>query len=182
MEEVEALNREVHVRDRESHPDGGSEPRTMANLTLKHVDEGGVIVSKVASRVYSDLRFYRWGEEMVPGERLNDIPLNYPEFVPRDQDWMLRNLTTREFVTATGIAIGKELIEGPFILGIGFGDAVIVRTLWTSSGIPFLRHSHNSQIGRGIWAGHRFEITTRAALQVRYHQCSAFILNTYGSM
>lgn len=54
----------------------------------------------------------------------------------------------------------KDFIQGPFIFGIGFGHALQARAMWTSSRMPYLQYG--AQIGRGVWAGHRFDITTRS--------------------
>lgn len=80
-------------------------------------------------------------------------------FIPRDQAWILRNLTTREFVTAAGIALDKKFIDGPFIKGIGFGEVVMSRVCWASYFRTDLAYSR--YVNRGIWAGDRFDITTR---------------------
>lgn len=83
-------------------------------------------------------------------------------FEARDQAWILRNLTTKEFVTAAGIALDEKLIDGPFIRGIGFGEVVTLRTLWTSKPLDYLSSFTNSNPKhRGVWAGHRFDITTQ---------------------
>lgn len=80
-------------------------------------------------------------------------------FVPKDQAWILRNLTTKEFVTSGGIALDEKFINGPFIRGIGFGEVVMSRTCWSSS--DSISMAYRGQIHRGVWAGHRFDITTR---------------------
>lgn len=73
---------------------------------------------------------------------------------PANQPWILRNLTTKEFVRADGIALAPQLINGPDIRGIGFAELLILKTLWTNTA---------NVLGcnpRGVWAGHRFDITT----------------------
>ncbi|KAI1194513.1 hypothetical protein F5X97DRAFT_311084 [Nemania serpens] len=82
-------------------------------------------------------------------------------YYPRDQPWVLRNLTTKEFVRAEGIAIKPEYVHGPNIELAGFGEVIILRTCWSGSlcDIPI-----NGTTGqpRGVWAGHRLDITTLA--------------------
>lgn len=79
-------------------------------------------------------------------------------FLPTDQAWILRNLTTKEFVTSGVIALDAKFIHGPFIQGIGFGEVVVSRSCWTSS---FTHMCYEGHIRRGVWAGHRLDITTR---------------------
>ncbi|KFY65414.1 hypothetical protein V496_02606 [Pseudogymnoascus sp. VKM F-4515 (FW-2607)] len=80
-------------------------------------------------------------------------------FIPRDQAWILWNLTRREFVTAVGIALEEKFIDGPFIKGIGFGEIVMLLVCWSSFFEPDLAYSR--YVNRGVWAGDRFDITTR---------------------
>lgn len=82
----------------------------------------------------------------------------YRDYFPRDQPWILRNLTTKEFVRAEAIALKPEFIKGPHIVGLGFGEVLLSRISWTSAALNI---EDPANIGRGIWAGHRFDITTR---------------------
>lgn len=91
--------------------------------------------------------------------KCSKICANGSLFVPKDQAWILRNLTTKEFVTSGGIALDEKFINGPFIRGIGFGEVVMSRTCWSSS--DRISMTYRGQIHRGVWAGHRFDITTR---------------------
>ncbi|ELR08551.1 hypothetical protein VC83_04049 [Pseudogymnoascus destructans] len=86
------------------------------------------------------------------------IHANDSAFLPRDQAWILRNLTTKEFVTAIGIALDAKYIDGPFIGCIGFGEVVMSRICWSSD--PSISMRYTGEIWRGVWAGHRFDITT----------------------
>jgi hypothetical protein len=97
---------------------------------------------------------------------------------PEDRKWVLRDLTTKEFVSAERVALYPDFVEGPFVKGLGFGEAVLTRICWSStpkcgiwdSYIGFLDCETGSDwdigIGpswdfhRGVWAGHRFDITT----------------------
>jgi hypothetical protein len=98
---------------------------------------------------------------------------------PEDRKWVLRNLTTKEFVRAESMALRPEFVQGPFVRGLGFGAAVLAQICWSSTGkcgfndscweydqgfgtgsdsdivLPSLRRPH-----RGVWVGHRFDITT----------------------
>lgn len=59
------------------------------------------------------------------------VILNPPHYPP-NQLWIRRNLTAKEFVLPTAVALKPEYINGPFIRGLGFGEVVMVRTCWTS--------------------------------------------------
>lgn len=97
--------------------------------------------------------------EQLNAKRL-EICFNGSGLVPMDQTWILRNLTTKEFVTSTGVALDPKLIRGPLIRGIGFDNVIVLRTCWSTTSnnnnIPYSEKVH-----RGVWAGHRFDITTR---------------------
>ncbi|KAL7895876.1 hypothetical protein HDV63DRAFT_406107 [Trichoderma sp. SZMC 28014] len=83
----------------------------------------------------------------------------YPNYFPRDQPWILRNLTTKQFVRAEAIALKPEFIRGPHIIGLGFGEVLLSRITWTGAALEI----HDpANIRRGIWAGHCFDITTLA--------------------
>ncbi|KFZ10050.1 hypothetical protein V501_05354 [Pseudogymnoascus sp. VKM F-4519 (FW-2642)] len=134
------------------------------NLTYPHsgiVDYASLTANALASRTYYAClrRFDRYPSFELRAELLW-IYTERPDFTPRQESWILRNLTRKEFVTAEGIALEKDFIDGPFIFGIGFGDVVVARTLWSSKGTSHL--GYRDQIGRGIWAGHRFDIITRS--------------------
>jgi len=82
-------------------------------------------------------------------------------YLPQDQPWILRNLMTKEFVRSEAIALKPEFIHGPNIDAVGFGEAIMLRSCWsTSSSINM--DDALSHISRGVWAGHCFDITTFA--------------------
>ncbi|UKZ74034.1 hypothetical protein TrVFT333_001688 [Trichoderma virens FT-333] len=81
-------------------------------------------------------------------------------YFPRDQPWILRNLTAKEFVRSEAIALRPEFIHGPFIDGFGFGEVIISRICWST--FPCSSMNCAVPIHRGVWAGHGFDITTLA--------------------
>ncbi|KAF5122558.1 hypothetical protein E5D57_013042 [Metarhizium anisopliae] len=87
---------------------------------------------------------------------------SYRQYFPQDQPWILRNLTTKQFVRAEAIALKQEFIHGPDIDVLGFGHAVLLRICWSSRPVP---HVDPENIARGIWAGHCFDITMLAKHQ-----------------
>ncbi len=78
------------------------------------------------------------------------------DFYPEDQPWILRNLTTQEYVRSEAIAIKPEYIHGPHIDVLGFGEVVLSRICWSTDETCNMM----TNISRGLWAGHRFDITT----------------------
>jgi hypothetical protein len=79
-------------------------------------------------------------------------------FCPVEKSWILRNLTTKQFVRSEGIALRPDFIGGPHIKILGFGHVVLSRICWSSDSNTGLDYKGN--IHRGIWAGHSFDITT----------------------
>ncbi|KAI0381950.1 hypothetical protein F5Y04DRAFT_253656 [Hypomontagnella monticulosa] len=79
------------------------------------------------------------------------------DFYPQGQQWILRNLTTKEFVRSEAIALDPTFIHGPDIDGIGFGHVILSRICWSTD--PLGRIENPTNIMRGVWAGHRFDIT-----------------------
>jgi hypothetical protein len=86
------------------------------------------------------------------------------QFFPKNKKWVLRNLTTSEFVTADAIALKPDCIEGPQIKGLGFGEVVLSRICWSSN--PDSSLLCNLPLHRGAWAGHRLDIVTTEKLQM----------------
>ncbi|KAG6153407.1 hypothetical protein E4U35_003920 [Claviceps purpurea] len=81
------------------------------------------------------------------------------DFYPRDEVWILRNLTTHQYVRREPLELQPGLAHGPFVQGIGFGCVVLSRISWSSDSSVAL-HDPTGRIHRGLWAGHRFDITT----------------------
>jgi hypothetical protein len=82
------------------------------------------------------------------------------EYYPVDQPWILRNLTMKEYVRSVAVALKPEYIHGPNIEVLGFGGVVLSRICWSSSPNHSMRY--DGDIHRGVWAEHRFDITTFA--------------------
>ena len=85
------------------------------------------------------------------------------DFFPKKEVWVLRNLTTREFVRGDAIALREDLVGGPLIEGLGFGEVVLSRICFSSYNASM---SYEGEIHRGVWSGHRFDITTLRKLQM----------------
>jgi hypothetical protein len=93
-------------------------------------------------------------------EIIETVHPEFSQFYPEDVPWILRNLTTREYVRSDAIAMKPEHIHGPNIDFLGFGEVVLSRICWSSD--PSVNMAYNGNIHRGVWAGHCFDITTRA--------------------
>ncbi|KAI0429807.1 hypothetical protein F5Y09DRAFT_249071 [Xylaria sp. FL1042] len=79
-------------------------------------------------------------------------------YFPTDQQWVLRNLTTKQIVRSDAIALSPDYIRGPNIDFLGFGEVVMSRICWSTSSSVSMKDTTN--ISRGVWAGHCFDITT----------------------
>ncbi|OBT60275.1 hypothetical protein VE03_10755 [Pseudogymnoascus sp. 23342-1-I1] len=136
---------------------------TLYNLCLRPnacFEDKVTTVTEESNRVYQQClkRCNEW--RTCPREiiaRRPEIENDGSVFVARDQGWILRNLTTKEFVTAVGIALDEKYINGPFIYGIGFGHVVMSRVLWSTQ---CWHHDwpYSDNIKKGVWAGHRFDM------------------------
>ncbi|KAJ5633587.1 hypothetical protein N7528_001429 [Penicillium herquei] len=84
------------------------------------------------------------------------------EFYPRNQPWVLRNLTTKEYVRGEAIALKDLFVHGPHIDVIGFSEVLLSRISWSSQPVEV---GHGKDMAHGKWAGHRFEISPLATLK-----------------
>ncbi|KAJ5798386.1 uncharacterized protein N7503_007682 [Penicillium pulvis] len=105
-------------------------------------------------------QFKRWEAEhpMSEADRteiLMGLKPEMLEFYPRDQPWILRNLTTKEYVRSEVIALKESFIHGPQIDVLGFSEVLISRISWSSRPIDV---GHGLNLSHGKWAGHRFDI------------------------
>ncbi|KAI1816377.1 hypothetical protein GGS20DRAFT_242269 [Poronia punctata] len=82
-------------------------------------------------------------------------------YLPEDQPWILRNLTTKEFVRPEPIVMEYIHDAHRYVWAVGFGEVVALRTCW-SSAPSNVRIDGKVGPPRGVWAGHRFDITTLA--------------------
>ncbi|KAG6193070.1 hypothetical protein E4U27_000935 [Claviceps purpurea] len=89
----------------------------------------------------------------------NEIHLQRDDFYPQDEVWILRNLTTHEYVRREPLELQPGLTHGPFVRGIGFGSVVLSRISWSTDCSVSLQDP-TGRIHRAPWAGHRFDITT----------------------
>ncbi|EFQ98085.1 hypothetical protein MGYG_01121 [Nannizzia gypsea CBS 118893] len=82
---------------------------------------------------------------------INPCPANLYKTEPGDI-WVLRSLTVRQYIRSTDIALHPGYISGPFIMGIGFSEAVFAMTIWTDT-------------SKGRWAGHALDIVPLSKLE-----------------
>lgn len=87
----------------------GEWPSVLGSRLKAHAMEVGVwhgLSEFCKSRIWDELLRYRSSD-----------------FFPKDQPWILRNLTTQEYVRSEAIAIKPEYIHGPNIDVLGFGKS-----------------------------------------------------------
>ncbi|KAA8894301.1 hypothetical protein FN846DRAFT_974739 [Sphaerosporella brunnea] len=80
---------------------------------------------------------------------------------PNGLEWVLRNLTTKEYVRRSVVGPG---VNGPFSYGggVGLGHVLLSRICWSSDSSTAMSWDG---IHRGIWAGHKFDITAITAIE-----------------
>jgi hypothetical protein len=88
-----------------------------------------------------------------------DAIADMENYLPKSEAWILRNLTTKQFVRAEAIALEPEYVHGPFHRGLGFGHVILARICWSAQDSCSMLDVNN--ITRGVWAGHRFDIVTQ---------------------
>jgi len=89
-----------------------------------------------------------------------ELAVTEKTYYSKDEPWILRNQTTKEFVRSEAIALKPEYIRGLYIDVLGFGHVVMSRICWSTSLESFLDNTPN--ISRGVWVGHCLDITTVA--------------------
>ncbi|KAF3491839.1 uncharacterized protein GIQ15_01356 [Arthroderma uncinatum] len=124
--------------------------------------DGPANLYSMAMYRYSRVTEQTFTEGFIPSllrpaaESMQDIPcppdvrevarLRPFDFYPTTREWVLRNLTTREFVRPTAVALREDLIHGPFIDILGYGEIILSKTCWSPG------------IYKGVWAGHALDI------------------------
>ncbi|KAJ5640006.1 uncharacterized protein N7484_007868 [Penicillium longicatenatum] len=134
-------------------------------VRVHHIDTFTIdkIWKKTGSRSVSQRledQFKRWEAKhpMSKADRteiLMGLKPEILEFYPRDQLWILRNLTTKEYVRGEVIALRESFIHGPQIDVLGFSEVLISRISWSSRPVDV---GHGGNMSHGKWAGHRFDI------------------------
>ncbi|ORY04968.1 hypothetical protein BCR34DRAFT_53440 [Clohesyomyces aquaticus] len=80
---------------------------------------------------------------------------------PQDQEWILRNHTTKETISSSHLTY-HNLRYASLHPYLTFHHVLIPRLCWSSLPRSFdARHDYRSNISRGCWAGHAFDIVTR---------------------
>ncbi|KAL6893422.1 hypothetical protein GGI43DRAFT_185132 [Trichoderma evansii] len=164
-EELAAIRRqhEINNQRRAGAYIIGAEPR-FYDFTKSHISnfQREPCLKHEIFRLRDYLAARRWctSADMVD---LGLRPRSDREFFPTDEPWILRNLTRKQFVRAEAIALNPEFIHGLDVDILGFGEVLLSRICWSL--LPPLDIEDPTNICRGVWAGHRFDITTLARHQ-----------------
>ena len=88
-------------------------------------------------------------------EILDALGRNTAQYYPTSENWVLSNLTIRAFLRADGLSAAfKSRRQSRIDTGWpGLGEALLCRICWNTG-------CASEGFGRGVWAGHRFEICT----------------------
>lgn len=126
---------------------------------------GGPPLSQRLQRWFLDYEASHYMGSANRAEIMMGLKPEVLEFYPRNQAWILRNLTTREYVRGEVIALKDEFIHGPQIEVFGFAEVLISRICWSTEPEKI---GGRDNITRGKWAGHRFDITPLAWLNEKH--------------
>ncbi|KAF3484199.1 uncharacterized protein GIQ15_03523 [Arthroderma uncinatum] len=99
-------------------------------------------------------------KDRCPADLVRVVDPAPASFYPTNGQWVLRNLTTRQYVTAQAIALKPEYIRGPFIDVLGFGEVIVAHTFNATHGSK-PRYCPDIQEGtrcEGVWVGHALDI------------------------
>lgn len=146
-------------------PDYSAEPFTLYHFghpSVCETEDSETEPQDALRRLMTELSRRYPMKDTYPRNVLRDLyglMLREDPYFPQDQRWILRNLSTKQFVRSEAIALKPEFIHGPFIRGLGFAEVVLSRISWSSS--DFVSMEDPTNISRGVWAGHCFDITTR---------------------
>ncbi|GLB37941.1 hypothetical protein LshimejAT787_0409920 [Lyophyllum shimeji] len=100
----------------------------------------------------STLLFNRWRDALMVIHRgLDDKRLYGGTYV-------LRNLTTREYVRGDAIRDLWAMPGKPYLKAVRFEHALLVRITWSGDPDLNIRYQGPLKLHRGVWAGHRFDI------------------------
>jgi hypothetical protein len=135
---------------------------TLYNCTCEYAEidvrSPPTLLSQLVSKDY--FKHYCRMSDPDSSDIIETVDPKFSQFYPEDVPWILRNLTTQEYVRSDVIALKPEHIRGPNIDFLGFGEVVLSRICWSSD--PSVSMMYDGNIHRGVWAGHCFDITTRA--------------------
>ncbi|OJD26083.1 hypothetical protein ACJ73_02544 [Blastomyces percursus] len=90
-----------------------------------------------------------------PADLLRMVNPNRSSFYPCTEEWVLRNLTTHEFVRPSAIALDEKYIQGPFIEGLGYGEVIFSKICWSTHDFTSVP---GASLHQGAWAGHALDI------------------------
>jgi hypothetical protein len=162
MEELQKMDQRNTAR--EGGPQHRSASEKPAPKTLYELANSFSILEKLNDfelrmhlSTYQFLRFQQHLSKLPrPNRKDLEFLMNFDHytFYSTRRDWVLRNLTTKEFIRRSVVGYGSN---GPFTAGgVGLGEVLLSRICWSSEPSTSIK---NVGIHRGIWAGHKFDIT-----------------------
>ncbi|KUJ18681.1 uncharacterized protein LY89DRAFT_502146 [Mollisia scopiformis] len=128
---------------------------TSRSLFCLFFDEGATLqTTKSRQEVWLKLVDKHLPDSGVPDWRWEDLREQFRELdlFPIDRDWILRNLTTHEYVSASFVSAGDRDSK------IRLVDILLSQICWTN--VPSLWGGHLEGLHEGAWAGHAFDIVT----------------------
>lgn len=112
----------------------------------------------VPSALQSQLTCYE-RQKFLPLVVRPGVPSDYygVSLFPDGGDWVLRNLTAKQYVRERLLA--RELPYAVAGRPAGLGEALAIRIIWSDNEDISIYHGF-AAMHRGRWAGHRFDVTT----------------------
>ncbi|OAX79158.1 hypothetical protein ACJ72_06523 [Emergomyces africanus] len=95
---------------------------------------------------------YKWS---CPADIIQVTNPETSSFYTYREEWVLRNLTTHEFVRPSAIALDQKLIHGPFIERLGYGEVILSKICWSTHDFTSVP---GNPLNQGAWAGHALDI------------------------
>lgn len=135
-------------------------PMDLYSMGVTYTKVGGPSLSQTLREWFQQYQIKHPFSKADHAEVMMGLQPQVTEFYPRDQAWILRNLTTKEYVRGEVIALKEGFIRGPQIDVLGFSEVLVARIYWSTQA-----EKVNRNLSRGKWAGHQFDITS-----FQYHE------------
>lgn len=177
-EEEDVVNRGLDEAELDPDPDEGflQYPGKLLNMARRRfrVIHGGevnpfqMLRRPVPGQVERSIDSKHWEDRRTAYDEAKHLPrlersqvlsfaheYEMPNYYPQTESWILRNLTTAEFVQGDKLFTAfprSRPRRGPYLGHPGFSEAVLCRISWS--------RVKCAGLNPGVWAGHRFEICT----------------------
>ncbi len=158
VEELDALEPYIWIEDKYHYIKLQSTLYHCAHPSVSDIEKL-VDLRAESSRIYSHCRGRSNYEDPAFRTTHSQILVTNSTYRDIGEGWILRNLTTRQIV-AWEVMVLKTKTYPYSKYQLGFGEVVLSRIFWSTPSPD--AQDNTTNILRGVWAGHRFDITTLA--------------------